>query len=94
MTNQIFSSPTNKTIPIGPSLPSCKSLRWRIDVLISSNCISKIMELLIIFNLITDKGQLIKFECKLAKFNQLRLAVATILKEFHRLEKKKSMLET
>jgi len=52
------------------------------------------MELLIIFNLITDKGQLIKFECKLAKFNQLRLAVATILKEFHRLEKKKSMLET
>ncbi|XP_053209901.1 COMM domain-containing protein 5-like [Panonychus citri] len=88
--NQIESvNSMTSIVPYGPKLPSCRSIKWRIDVVISSCSLSKVLEPLIIFEILTDSDQRLRFDCSLTKFNQLRLAVAASLSELHRLEEKR-----
>ena len=89
--NEIDSAKMSATIPYGPKLPTCASIKWRIDVVISSSSLSKVLEPLIIFEIHTDSGEKLRFDCSLTKFNQLRLAVASSLSELHRLEEKKKL---
>ncbi|XP_015781526.1 COMM domain-containing protein 5 [Tetranychus urticae] len=89
--NEIDSAKMTATIPYGPKLPTCTSIKWRIDVVISSSSLSKVLEPLIIFEIHTDSGEKLRFDCSLTKFNQLRLAVASSLSELHRLEEKKKL---
>ncbi|XP_011634037.1 COMM domain-containing protein 5-like [Pogonomyrmex barbatus] len=67
-----------------PQLVSCK---WRIDITISSNILNKVLEPNIVMEWIFNTGESVTFELSLAKFHQLRHAVATILVEMQALER-------
>uniref|UniRef100_T1K2R7 COMM domain-containing protein 5 n=1 Tax=Tetranychus urticae TaxID=32264 RepID=T1K2R7_TETUR len=58
--NEIDSAKMTATIPYGPKLPTCTSIKWRIDVVISSSSLSKVLEPLIIFEIHTDSGTFLK----------------------------------
>lgn len=66
-----------------PRLISCK---WRIDVVISSNVLSRVLEPCIILECIFDTGETHSFELSLAQFHRFRHAVASILVEIQSLE--------
>ncbi|RWR99460.1 hypothetical protein B4U79_12502 [Dinothrombium tinctorium] len=46
------------------------------------------MEPIVVFEILTRNNEKICFECKLTKFNQLRFAVAYVLKEINSIEEK------
>lgn len=68
-----------------PRLISCK---WRIDVIISSNVLSRVLEPCIIMECIFDNGEIHTFELSLVQFHRLRHAVASILVEIQSLEQR------
>lgn len=75
-------------------LSRLKAIRWRIDVSISNSMLSRIMEPLIVFELIIINNTIdynecrIVFECKSSLFHKLRFSTAQLLKEFHLLQQK------
>uniref|UniRef100_A0A131XXF4 COMM domain-containing protein 5 n=1 Tax=Ixodes ricinus TaxID=34613 RepID=A0A131XXF4_IXORI len=77
-----------KTIDGAPSYPTLESLRWRIDVSISTNVLSRALEPSILVEMDTSDGQSHSFEVQRAEFHKFRHAVATALKEMEELEKK------
>lgn len=64
-------------------LVSCK---WRIDIIISSSVLNRVLEPCIIMEWIFDTGERQTFELSLAKFHQIRHAIATILVEMQSIE--------
>lgn len=62
------------------------SCRWRIDITISSSILNRVLEPHIILEWIFDTGEKQTFELSLAKFHQLRHAIATILVEMQNIE--------
>ncbi|XP_043504982.1 COMM domain-containing protein 5-like [Polistes fuscatus] len=71
-----------------PRLISCK---WRIDVVISSNVLSRVLEPCIILECIFDTGETHSFELSLAQFHRFRHAVASILVEIQSLEQRNAL---
>ncbi|XP_037506235.1 COMM domain-containing protein 5 [Rhipicephalus sanguineus] len=72
----------------GPKCPTLASLKWRVDVTISTNALSRVLEPAIQMEMETSDGEVHTFEVQRAEFHKLRHAVATALKEMEELEKK------
>ncbi|XP_077558620.1 COMM domain-containing protein 5-like [Haemaphysalis longicornis] len=72
----------------GPKYPTLKNLEWRVDVTISTNVLSRVLEPTILMDLETSDGKAHSFEVQRVEFHKLRHAVATALKEMEELEKK------
>lgn len=70
-----------------PSPPIVIKVGWRLDVMISSNDQSEAMKPVIVFKFTTTKGTY-SCHCNLMVFHQLRVAVATSLKELYSLNPK------
>lgn len=62
------------------------SCRWRVDIIISSSIMNRVLEPTIIMEWIFDTGECHTFELPLQKFHQLRHAVSTILVEMQSVE--------
>ena len=62
---------------------------WRLDVAISSSAVAKVMEPQINFDVSLVNGETRSISLTQDKFQQLRFAVASMLKQMELLEKKK-----
>lgn len=69
------------------SFPSLQSLRWRVDVTVSSGALSRIMRPNILFQLVLSDTTVKTFEVSIEQFNQLRYNVAKALSDIHRIER-------
>ena len=71
-----------------PYYHKLKNFNWRIDITLSSNFLSKSLDTVIIFQVNLENGENETFEVSIAKFQQLRFYVASMLKEIQYIEKK------
>ncbi|XP_015513322.2 COMM domain-containing protein 5 [Neodiprion pinetum] len=78
----------NELLYITKFYPHIKSCRWRIDINISSSVLSRIMEPSIIMEWTLSSGECKMFELSMAKFHQLRHAVASLLREIQIFERR------
>ncbi|CAH3035826.1 unnamed protein product [Porites lobata] len=69
-------------------LPSLDSLRWRVDVAISTSSLSRVLEPSVLMEMKLSDGKIHTFEVPLSKFHELRYNVAYVLKEMEEVEKK------
>lgn len=69
-------------------LPSLDSLRWRVDVAISTSALNRVLEPSVLMELKLSDGKIHTFEVSLSKFHELRYNVAYVLKEMEDIEKK------
>lgn len=67
--------------------PKLDKLRWRVDVVISSGSLSRVMRPSIMFQLILSDGKIETFECSLEQFHQVRHGVAKLLRDFQTIER-------
>jgi hypothetical protein len=67
--------------------PSLQKLRWRVDVVISSGSLSRIMRPIMMFQVILSNGKVTNFEVTIEQFNQLRYGVAKLLYDMQALER-------
>ncbi len=67
--------------------PTITKLRWRIDVIISSGSLSKVMKPSIIVQLILSNGNIKTFEMSTEQFNQLRYSAAKVLYEMQAIDR-------
>ncbi|KAF4524763.1 hypothetical protein B566_EDAN012384 [Ephemera danica] len=71
-----------------PHLPRISSLTWRLDIIISSSCVSRVLEHSIMFKLHVSTGQTYIFHVPISKFHQFRHQVAMILSDMTALEQR------
>lgn len=69
-------------------LPSLDSLRWRVDVAISTSALNRVLEPTVLMELKLSNGKIHTFEVPSSKFHELRYHVAYVLKEMEDIEKK------
>jgi len=69
-------------------LPSLDSLRWRVDVAISTSALNRVLEPSVLMELKLSDGKIHTFEVSSSKFHELRYNVAYVLKEMEDVEKK------
>ncbi|KAK3739103.1 hypothetical protein QZH41_018237, partial [Actinostola sp. cb2023] len=69
-------------------LPKLDSLRWRVDVAISTSALNRVLEPSILMETKLSDGNVQTFEVPLSKFHQLRYNVAYVLKEMEDVEHK------
>ncbi|XP_068703121.1 COMM domain-containing protein 5-like [Montipora capricornis] len=69
-------------------LPSLDSLRWRVDVAISTSALNRVLEPSVLMELKLSNGKVHTFEVPASKFHELRYNVAYVLKEMEDVEKK------
>ncbi|XP_004206091.2 COMM domain-containing protein 5 [Hydra vulgaris] len=69
-------------------LPSLISLRWRIDVTISTSVLNRVLQPTILMQIKDSNGKMFTFEVSYAKFHELRYNIASLLKEMEDLEKR------
>lgn len=62
-------------------------LRWRIDVVISSGSLSRVMRPSILMQMILSDGRIHTFEVSQEQFNQIRYGVAMVLREMQLIER-------
>eukprot|EP00468_Gymnochlora_sp_CCMP2014_P006405 CAMPEP_0167751148 /NCGR_PEP_ID=MMETSP0110_2-20121227/6397_1 /TAXON_ID=629695 /ORGANISM="Gymnochlora sp., Strain CCMP2014" /LENGTH=167 /DNA_ID=CAMNT_0007636571 /DNA_START=135 /DNA_END=641 /DNA_ORIENTATION=- len=62
------------------SLPGLASLRWRVDVTISTTSLSRVFRPVVLMSLTLSDGQIVTFETSVEKLNELRYCVAKLLK--------------
>ncbi|OXU28983.1 hypothetical protein TSAR_002360 [Trichomalopsis sarcophagae] len=67
-------------------LPHLHACKWRVDIIISSSFMSKVLEPHVLMEWILSNGESYTFELSLSRFHQLRHAVAKLLLEIQRLE--------
>jgi hypothetical protein len=67
--------------------PSLQKLRWRVDVVISSGSLSRVMRPIMMFQIILSNGKVTNFEVTIEQFNQLRYGVAKLLYDMQALER-------
>ncbi|XP_065053535.1 COMM domain-containing protein 5-like [Rhopilema esculentum] len=91
LTNVVFSAKQHeidkKLIENRIQLPKLDSLRWRVDVGISTSVLNRVLEPTILMEMNLDNGKSETFEVPVSKFHELRYNVATVLKEMEDLEK-------
>ncbi len=68
-------------------LPTLKTLRWRVDVCISSGLLSRVMRPNILMQMVTSTGAIRSFEVSIEQFNQLRYGVAKVLHDMQMLDR-------
>ncbi|XP_020910047.1 COMM domain-containing protein 5 [Exaiptasia diaphana] len=73
---------------ISSGLPKLDSLRWRVDVAISTSALNRVLEPSILMETQLSNGSIQTFEVPLSKFHQLRYNVAYVLKEMEDVEHK------
>ncbi|KAM8953572.1 COMM domain-containing protein 5 [Pelodytes ibericus] len=78
----------NAALEQGIRLPTVEDFRWRVDVAISTSCLSRALQPSILMQLKLSDGAFHRFEVPVAKFQELRYNVALILKEMNDLEKR------
>jgi len=69
------------------ALPSLESIRWRVDVTISTTSLSRVFRPTVTFSITLSNGKVRTFEVSMEKFNELRYNVAKLLKLTLDLEK-------
>ena len=67
--------------------PSLQKLRWRVDVVISSGSLSRVMRPIMMFQIILSSGKVTNFEVTIEQFNQLRYGIAKLLYDMQALER-------
>jgi len=65
--------------------PKLDKLRWRIDVVISSGSLSRVMRPAILFQLILSDGNIETFECSQEQFSQIRYGCAKLLRDMQQI---------
>ncbi|XP_063289509.1 COMM domain-containing protein 5 [Pelobates fuscus] len=71
----------------GIRLPTINDFRWRVDVAISTSCLSRALQPSVLMQMKLSDGTSHRFEVSVSKFQELRYNVALILKEMNDLEK-------
>jgi len=71
-----------------PHLSTLESIKWRVDVAISTSVLNRVLQPTITMELILDNGKVHHFEVPVSKFHELRYNVASVLKEMEDLEKR------
>ena len=66
--------------------PSLTSLTWRVDVILSSSSVNRVMQPFIILRLGLSDGTFKTIELSVKAFHDLRFRVAEVLHDFHKLE--------
>ncbi|XP_076360091.1 COMM domain containing 5 Like Sm protein 4 isoform X2 [Tachypleus tridentatus] len=74
-----------------PHFPHLQQCRWRVDVAISTSSLNRVLEPSVLMKMDTSDGKEHTFEMQLAKFHELRFAVASLLKEMEDVEKRNVM---
>ncbi|XP_071455339.1 COMM domain-containing protein 5 [Hetaerina americana] len=74
--------------PSTPHLPRMERMQWRVDVIISSNALSRVLEPSIQVRMTMTDGSIVYFTASISRFHQLRHAVAAALREMGHLEQK------
>lgn len=69
-----------------PTFPRLSALSWRLDVTIANSTLSRVLEPHIELTLTLDDGEVRKFGVNQTKFQQLRFAVASMLRQMESLE--------
>lgn len=72
----------------GAWLPHVATLRWRVDVAISTSTLARSLQPSVLMQLQLSDGSAHRFEVPAAKFQELRYSVALVLKEMADLEKR------
>ncbi|XP_059972408.1 COMM domain-containing protein 5 isoform X1 [Mesoplodon densirostris] len=72
----------------GAWLPHVADFRWRVDVAISTSTLARSLQPSVLMQLKLSDGSALRFEVPTAKFQELRFAVAMVLKEMADLEKR------
>lgn len=67
--------------------PNLSKLRWRVDVIISTGSLSRVMKPNITFQMTLSNGNVKTFELSVEQFNQLRHGVAKVLQDMQMLER-------
>jgi len=67
--------------------PRCEGVKWRVDVIISTGQLSRVMRPTIILQLFRSNGSVKTFEVSIEQFHQLRYGVAKALQNMQELEK-------
>eukprot|EP01100_Stratorugosa_tubuloviscum_P000247 TRINITY_DN104_c5_g1_i1.p1 TRINITY_DN104_c5_g1~~TRINITY_DN104_c5_g1_i1.p1 ORF type:complete len:205 (-),score=91.83 TRINITY_DN104_c5_g1_i1:94-708(-) len=67
--------------------PQLTQLKWRIDVIISTNLLNRAMKPLIMLQIYLDDGSIKTFEISIDKFHELRFNISRILRDLDDLEK-------
>jgi hypothetical protein len=75
------------------SLPTLVSLRWRVDVTISSTSLSRVFKPTVILQMTMSDESVRQCECSVEKFHELRYAVAKSLKHVQDLQRNPLMSE-
>uniref|UniRef100_A0A3B5K3J7 COMM domain-containing protein 5 n=2 Tax=Takifugu TaxID=31032 RepID=A0A3B5K3J7_TAKRU len=71
-----------------PHFPTMESLRWRVDVAISTSALARALQPSVLMQMKLSDGSFQSFEVRMSRFQELRYNVALILKEMNDLEKK------
>jgi len=71
-----------------PRLPSLEQLDWRVDVTISTGVLNRVLVRGVTMDMALSDGNIHNFEMSVAKFQDLRFQVASVLNEMERLEKR------
>jgi len=66
--------------------PTLTSLRWRVDVIISSSNLARVLTPLLTMQVTDSAGEIRTFELTVDKFHELRYNVAKVLKDMEELE--------
>jgi hypothetical protein len=69
------------------TFPKLERVRWRVDVVISSGSLTRVMRPNILMQMITKDGRIVTFELTMEMFHQLRYSVAKVLHEMQTLER-------
>ena len=66
--------------------PKLKSMKWRIDITLSTSSLSRVMQPYIMISMILSDGSVKTFEMSIEAFDKLRYNVAKVLKQMRQLE--------
>ncbi|XP_065842266.1 COMM domain-containing protein 5-like [Oscarella lobularis] len=69
-------------------LPTLQSLKWRVDVSISTSSLNRVLEPSVLMEMTLSDGRIHTFEVPVSKFHQLRYNVAYVLKQMEDLERR------
>eukprot|EP01102_Stenamoeba_stenopodia_P015789 TRINITY_DN5439_c0_g1_i1.p1 TRINITY_DN5439_c0_g1~~TRINITY_DN5439_c0_g1_i1.p1 ORF type:complete len:204 (+),score=45.33 TRINITY_DN5439_c0_g1_i1:185-796(+) len=69
------------------SLPTLDKLTWRVDVVISTSSMSRVMKPRIVLSMVLSDGNIKTFEISIEKFHELRFNVSKLLKDVEELER-------
>lgn len=67
--------------------PRLQQLRWRVDVIISSGSLSRVMRPTILMQFYLSNGSIKSFEVSIEQFHQMRFCVAKVLSDMQQLER-------